>query len=68
MDREGPRSRAPVQGGTVLVSENQASNGDPRGLVLQLPARFTDWLVSVDACLALTTYQAGRLMFVGRRT
>jgi uncharacterized protein (TIGR03032 family) len=49
------------------VSESQAGNGDPKGPVLQLSARFTDWLASVDACLALTTYQAGRLMFVGRR-
>lgn len=35
--------------------------------LLVLSARFSDWLASVDACLSFTTYQAGRLFFIGRR-
>jgi uncharacterized protein (TIGR03032 family) len=49
------------------VSETEAGSSERKGPVLQLSARFTDWLASADACLALTTYQAGRLMFIGRR-
>jgi len=30
--------------------------------LLLLSSRFSDWLASVDACLSLTTYQAGRLL------
>lgn len=38
-----------------------------RGPVLLLSARFSEWLARVDASLALTTYQAGRLFFIGRK-
>jgi len=32
-----------------------------------LSPRFSEWLAGVDASIALTTYQAGRLFFVGRK-
>ena len=35
--------------------------------MLILSSRFSDWLASVDAALTLTTYQAGRLFFIGRK-
>ena len=38
-----------------------------KGPLLLLSSRFSEWLASVDASLALTTYQAGRLFFVGRK-
>ena len=38
-----------------------------KGPLLLLSSRFSDWLASVDACLSLTTYQAGRLFFIGRK-
>ena len=38
-----------------------------RGPVMLLSSRFSDWLASADVCLSLTTYQAGRLFFIGRK-
>ena len=35
--------------------------------LLILSSRFADWLASVHAVLTLTTYQAGRLFFIGRK-
>ena len=32
-----------------------------------LSSGFSDWLASTDVCVALTTYQAGRLFFIGRK-
>ena len=29
--------------------------------------RFAAWLAAADVCLALTTYQPGRLFFIGRK-
>src|SRR5436190_19949040 len=43
------------------------SAASDKGPLLLLSARFSDWLASVDACLSLTTYQAGRLFFIGRK-
>src|ERR1700751_404704 len=43
------------------------STSSDKGPLLLLSSRFTDWLASVDACLSLTTYQAGRLFFIGRK-
>jgi uncharacterized protein (TIGR03032 family) len=43
------------------------SAASDKGPLLLLSARFFDWLASVDACLSLTTYQAGRLFFIGRK-
>jgi len=37
------------------------SAASDKGPFLLLSSRFSDWLASVDACLSLTTYQAGRL-------
>lgn len=38
-----------------------------RGPVMMMSAHFSGWLARMDASIALTTYQAGRLFFVGRR-
>ena len=38
-----------------------------KGPLLLLSQRFEAWIAAADVCLALTTYQAGRLFFVGRR-
>lgn len=35
--------------------------------LMLLSTRFAAWLGSVDVCIALTTYQAGRLFFIGRK-
>ena len=35
--------------------------------MLMLAPKFEDWLAEADACLALTTYQRGRLMLIGRK-
>src|SRR5687768_12971419 len=39
-----------------------------KGPVLVLSARFSEWLASVDVSISLTTYQAGRLFFIGRKS
>lgn len=39
----------------------------PAASPLMLSQRFSDWLGTADASLALTTYQAGRLFFIGRK-
>src|SRR5258705_76299 len=38
-----------------------------KGPLLLLSQRFAAWLAAADVCLALTTYQAGRLFFIGRK-
>lgn len=38
-----------------------------KGPVLLLSQRFSEWMAGVDVSIVLTTYQAGRLFFVGRR-
>src|SRR5262245_44538251 len=43
------------------------SAASDKGPLLLLSSRFSDWLASVDACLSLTPYQAGRLFFIGRK-
>lgn len=43
------------------------SAASDKGPLLLLSSRFSDWLASVDACLSLTTYQPGRLFFIGRK-
>ena len=49
------------------VSKPPAKPATDKGPVLLLSQRFSDWLASVNACVALTTYQAGRLFFIGRK-
>jgi uncharacterized protein (TIGR03032 family) len=39
----------------------------PQGPVLQHSPGFPDWLAEHDCSLGLTTYQAGRLMLIGRK-
>ncbi len=48
---------------TTAISGGSQGRGD----MLMLAGSFEDWLGEADACLALTTYQRGRLMFVGRK-
>ena len=50
-----------------IVSETPTSNNGDKGPLLLLSPRFSEWLASVDVSLSLTTYQAGRLFFVGRK-
>jgi uncharacterized protein (TIGR03032 family) len=35
--------------------------------VMLLSPRFAEWLGRADVCIALTTYQAGRIFFIGRK-
>lgn len=42
------------------------TNGDEGPLML-LSSGFSDWLASADTSISLTTYQAGRLFFIGRK-
>src|SRR5215470_15202382 len=57
----------------ALLQEGRAVSDDPAGEVrdkgplLVLSQRFAAWLAAADVCVALTTYQAGRLFFIGRR-
>jgi uncharacterized protein (TIGR03032 family) len=39
----------------------------PKEPLLILSSRFADWLGQVDTVLTLTTYQAGRMFFIGRK-
>lgn len=38
-----------------------------RGPILQISGGFIEWLATLDCSLAVTTYQAGRLMMFGRK-
>ena len=49
------------------MSTSPSGAASDKGPLLLLSPRFSDWLASVDACLSLTTYQAGRLFFIGRK-
>ena len=44
-----------------------SNTGDRQGPLITFSAGFADWLDAHRAALALTTYQAGRLFFVGRK-
>lgn len=48
------------------MSTSGKAKGD-KGPLLTLSSRFSHWLAAVDASISITTYQAGRLFFVGRR-
>ncbi len=48
------------------MNASPAGAAGDKGPVLVLSPRFSDWLAAADACLSLTTYQAGRLFFIGR--
>jgi uncharacterized protein (TIGR03032 family) len=49
------------------MSTSPSGAASDKGPLLLLSSSFSDWLASVDACLSLTTYQAGRLFFIGRK-
>jgi uncharacterized protein (TIGR03032 family) len=49
------------------MSTSPSGAASDKGPLLLLSSGFSDWLASMDACLSLTTYQAGRLFFIGRR-
>ena len=49
------------------MSTSPSGAASDKAPVLLLSSRFSEWLASVDASLSLTTYQAGRLFFVGRK-
>lgn len=49
------------------MTEAPTDDRADKGPLLVLSPRFSEWLASVDASLSLTTYQAGRLFFVGRK-
>ncbi|MCB1500151.1 MAG: TIGR03032 family protein [Bauldia sp.] len=44
-----------------------AAGHGPKPQMMILSPRFPDWMRRADACLVLTTYQAGRVFFIGRR-
>ncbi|MDR6759216.1 uncharacterized protein (TIGR03032 family) [Mycoplana sp. BE70] len=47
------------------MSETPTNGGE--GPLMLLSAGFSDWLASADTSISLTTYQAGRLFFIGRK-
>lgn len=49
------------------MNDSYSSDMGEKGPLLLLSAGFSDWLAAVGASLSLTTYQAGRLFFIGRR-
>ena len=49
-----------------MITSPSGAASDKAPLLL-LSSSFSEWLASVDATLSLTTYQAGRLFFVGRK-
>jgi uncharacterized protein (TIGR03032 family) len=48
-------------------SPTKARDSTPQTSPLMLSQRFSAWLAGADVSLALTTYQAGRLFFIGRK-
>lgn len=53
-----------ANGERAAIGKRAAPGQDP---ILLLSQRFGDWLGANDCSLALTTYQAGRLVLVGRK-
>ena len=49
-----------------MASETSAV-APAKGPILMYSPGFSEWLARIDASLALTTYQAGRLIFIGRK-
>lgn len=49
------------------MSTTQTGSKADKGPLLILSSRFAEWLETADVSLALTTYQAGRLFFIGRK-
>jgi hypothetical protein len=52
---------------TIVTATEVANRPRSSADMLMLAAKFQDWLTKANACLALTTYQRGRLMFIGRK-
>src|SRR2546423_15677718 len=50
-----------------VVTDSSTAEVRDKGPLLLLSQRFAAWLAAADVCLALTTYQAGRLFFIGRK-
>jgi uncharacterized protein (TIGR03032 family) len=50
------------------MSTRRTAAAADKGPVLTLSSRFSEWLAAADASLSLTTYQAGRLFFIGRKS
>jgi hypothetical protein len=61
------RRLRPVPAGERVVTDVSAGEARDKGPLLLLSQRFAAWLATADVCLALTTYQAGRLFFIGRK-
>ena len=49
------------------MTDSSTAEVRDKGPLLLLSQRFAAWLAAADICLALTTYQAGRLFFIGRK-
>lgn len=49
------------------MNGNASGSAVDKGPLLLLSRGFSDWLAAVGASIAFTTYQAGRLFFVGRK-
>ena len=49
------------------MTDSSTAEVRDKGPLLLLSQRFAAWLAASDVCLALTTYQAGRLFFIGRK-
>ena len=49
------------------MTDSSTAEVRDKGPLLLLSQRFAAWLAAADVCLALTTYQAGRLFFIGRK-
>jgi len=49
------------------MTDSSAADVRDQGPLLLLSQSFAAWLAASNVCLALTTYQAGRLFFIGRK-
>ena len=49
------------------MSDTPPDQPRDEGPLVLLSSRFAEWLESVDAAVALATYEASRLFLVGRR-
>ena len=49
------------------MNDEQPRKSNEKGPLILLSSSFSEWLASADVTLAITTYQAGRLFFIGRK-
>src|SRR6516225_5356794 len=66
-DRHPALRRGDARGAMMSSTDASVSSPPDKGPLVLLSTTLASWLASVNASPALTTYQSGRLFFLGRK-